>query len=218
MSAVHGTTLACHRRPGAGRGLTGGASYPWGCRRRAWLDPGLRPRPSPGQAGRRSLGGGGVADPSPLKGERIRRVASLLASRSWRGVAGLVRCASTPLQASLDPGGASFAILSPFRGEGCLVVQALHCRIWSARIGRCRRLPAPPMPTSYRVARPRRALRSLGAHDALAFLQERSADVLHQLALGAAVAARAQSRLVRGPACCLPAPKPKLIAPPPTTS
>ena len=38
-------------------------------------------------------------------------------------MAGVVRDASTPLQASLVPCGTSFAILSPFRGEGCLVVQ-----------------------------------------------------------------------------------------------
>ena len=57
-----------------------------------------------------------VLRPSPLKGERIRRLASLLASRSWRGV---VAAARTPLQAALTPlRGASFAILSPFRGEG----------------------------------------------------------------------------------------------------
>ena len=50
----------------------------------------------------------------------------MLASRSWRGVAGVVRDASTPLQAPLVPCGTSFAILSPFRGEGCLVVQACN--------------------------------------------------------------------------------------------
>ena len=66
----------------------------------------------------------GAILPSPLKGERIRRLASLLASRSWRGVVWVARAASTPRQASLAPRrGASFAILSPFRGEGCLVVQ-----------------------------------------------------------------------------------------------
>ena len=55
-------------------------------------------------------------NPSPLKGERIRRLASLLASRSWRGV---VAAARTPLQVSLAPlRGTSCTILSPFRGEG----------------------------------------------------------------------------------------------------
>ena len=48
--------------------------------------------------------------------QKPRRMApaGLLASRSWRGV---VAAARTPLQAALAPCGASFAILSPFRGE-----------------------------------------------------------------------------------------------------
>ena len=69
----------------------------------------------------------GAILPSPLKGERIGRVANLLASRSSRGVAAVARGASTPLQASLVPCGTSFAILSPFRGEGLLTV--LSCNV-----------------------------------------------------------------------------------------
>lgn len=87
--------------------------------------------------------GAGAVVLSPLKGERICRLASLLACRSCRGVVAVARDASTPLQASLVPCGTSFAIISLLGVRaGDQHKPGLQCRIRSAASLAC----APPGP------------------------------------------------------------------------